>query len=60
MKKRIDPNLIENIMGIGIYNQNYKSAGQKIIETHLKYIWRVSIFSPILYLKPIHHIQKTE
>ena len=34
MKKEIDSKLIKNIiMGIGVYNQNYKSAGQKIIET---------------------------
>ena len=38
--------LIENIiMGIGVYNQNYKSAGQKIIETQKNNFGGVSIFS---------------
>ena len=33
------------IMGIGIYNQNYKSAGLKIIETKKSNFGGVSIFS---------------
>ena len=36
------PNII---MGIGVYNQNFKSAGQKIIETKKSNFGGVSIFS---------------
>ena len=46
MKKVLDSEMISNvIMGIGIYNQNYKSAGQKIIETKKSNFGGVSIFS---------------
>tara|TARA_B100000989_G_scaffold211936_1_gene160932 strand:+ start:160 stop:1302 length:1143 start_codon:yes stop_codon:yes gene_type:complete len=46
IKKGLDSKLIENvIMGIGIYNQNYKSAGQKIIEAKKNKFGGVSIFS---------------
>ena len=46
MKKGLNSNMINNvIMGIGIYNQNYKSAGQKIIETKKSNFGGVSIFS---------------
>ena len=50
--------MIENIiMGIGVYNQNYKSAGQKIIEAQKNNFGGVSIFS-IQFLKLIQTIQK--
>ncbi len=46
MKQGVAPDLINNIiMGIGIYNQGYKSAGQKIIETEKHKFGGVSIFS---------------
>ena len=46
MKKRLSSNMINKvIMGIGIYNQNFKSAGQKIIETKKSNFGGVSIFS---------------
>ena len=46
MKQGLEADLIENIiMGIGVYNQNYKSAGQKIIETQKNNFGGVSIFS---------------
>ena len=46
MKKGLNSNMINNvIMGIGIYNQNYKSAGLKIIETKKSNFGGVSIFS---------------
>ena len=46
MKKELNPKLIDNIiMGIGVYNQNYKSAGQKIIEAQKNNFGGVSIFS---------------
>ena len=46
MKKGLDSKFIENIiMGIGVYNQNYKSAGQKIIEAQKNKFGGVSIFS---------------
>ena len=46
MKQGLNFKLIENIiMGIGVYNQNYKSAGQKVIETQKNNFGGVSIFS---------------
>ena len=46
MKKGLDPDLIKNvIMGIGVYNQNYKSAGQKVIEAQKNKFGGISIFS---------------
>ena len=46
MKNGLDSEMISNvIMGIGIYNQSYKSAVQKIIETKKSNFGGVSIFS---------------
>ena len=46
IKNRIASDMIPKIiMGIGVYNQNFKSAGQKIIETKKSNFGGVSIFS---------------
>ena len=59
IKQGISPDLIDNvIMGIGIYNQNYKSAGQKIIETKKNKFSGVSIFSYTVFKKDPSYSKK--
>ena len=58
MKKSLSPDMYRKIiMGIGVYNQGIKSAGQKVVETKKDNFGGISIFLT-LFLNLIHHTQK--